>query len=676
MGESSKPGAQHKNRKWLIIGGVFAVILLTIGGVTGYTYWQGEQRKEQAHQTAQTFVEALENQDYEQLSAMLSESSLEEAAYTREEVVERYETIYGGIGASELQAADIQLAEEKETDAFSLQYDLHMTTSLGKLAPQTHQTSLQETEEGFTVDWDTSLIFPEMAAGDTVQITMQTGERGNIFDRHGELLAGKAPAWEAGLYPASLGEGDEREENLEAIADAFDTSTEHLENLLSASWVTAETFVPVTIVEEADRAEIPGVLYQETTARAYPLGEAGAHLIGYTGEVFAEDLEENPTLQPGDIIGKSGLEATFDDRLRGGKGGTIAVLNADGETKTVLQEAPVEDGEDITITIDRTMQQTYFDAFDGESGAAVVTEPTTGELLVLTSSPSYDPTAMARGISAEAYQTYAEDERAPFLPRYTARYAPGSTFKVITGAIGLDSGTTTTEETQTITGYEWQKDESWGDHVIRRVQNRPTEVNLEEAYVFSDNIFFAREALEMGAETFMDGLAQFPFGETFDLPISMNPAQITNSGSFDNEMLLADTAYGQGQLLMSPLHQAIFYSPFATGGDLVFPALERTEEEPESIQPITPESADTVKNYLVQVVKNPNGTAHALNEAPVTIAAKTGTTEIQSQEEADRMDVNGFLLAFDAEEQSYLSVILVEDAEGVDVVRQFSSVVN
>jgi len=666
---------RSNRRKWLIIGGVLTVIVLVVGAVIGYTYWQDEQRSNQAVEAGQRFVENVENQNYEEIAAMLSESSLEEKNYTREEVQERYQTIFGGIGASDLYADNIQIIENEKTDEFSLQYDLHMTTSLGELSPQSYQTALVETEDNFLVEWDTALIFPEMDTGDTVQISMQTGERGNIFDRNGELLAGKAPAWEVGLYPALLGDGEEREENLEAIADTFDTSTEQLENLLSASWVSDETFVPVTLVDEDDRPELPGVLYQETTARAYPLGEAGAHLIGYTGEVFAEDIEEDPTLQPGDIIGKSGLEATFEQRLRGEKGGTINIFDADGDMKTVLQEASVSDGEDITITIDRALQNTYFETFDGESGAAVVTEPDTGELLVLTSSPSYDPLLMARGISAEAYQAYADDEATPFLPRYTARYAPGSTFKAITGAIGLDNGTTTVEKTHTITGYEWQMDESWGEHVITRVQNQPTEVNLEDAYVYSDNIYFAREALEMGADNFMTGLEKFPFEESFDLPIPMNPAQITNSGSFDNERLLADTAYGQGQLLMSPLHQAVFFSPFATGGDLVFPTLESNEEMPERIQPVTAESADTVRDLLVQVVENPNGTAHALSEASGPIAAKTGTTEIQSQDE-DRMDVNGFLLAFDAQEQSFLSLILVENAEGVDVVQQFSSLFN
>ena len=135
--------------------------------------------------------------------------------------------------------------------------------------------------------------------------------------------------------------------------------------------MTEESFVPFTIADEGETPELTGVVYQETTVRGYPLAEAGAHLIGYTGEVFAEDIEEDPTLQPGDVIGKSGLEAAYDDRLRGNKGGKINILNSAGEEKTTLQETVVENGEDITITIDSLLQEQYYNGLDGQSGAAV-----------------------------------------------------------------------------------------------------------------------------------------------------------------------------------------------------------------------------------------------------------------------------------------------------------------
>lgn len=665
---------KNKNKKWLYIGIAVAAVVLIVGAIFGYNYWSQVRREEQANQTAQNFIAQIEDQNYKNLAASVSESSLEETGYSREEVQERYETIYGGIGASDIIAKNVNLTEDEESSEYALAYDLQMTTSLGDLSPQSYQTTFQEVDNEFQVNWNPSLIFPEMKVGDSVRINYTSGERGSILDRDGELLAGPGPVWEAGLYPELLGEDEERIENLQTIAETFNTDVEYLENELSAAWVTPESFVPFTLVEDGETPELTGVMYQETSARTYPLGEAGAHLIGYIGEVFAEDIEEDPTLQAGDVIGKSGLEATFDDRLRGNRGGEITIQNSEREVQQTLQEAPVEDGENITLTIDSSMQQEYYNQFGDSSGAATVTDPTTGELLVLTSSPSYDPTLMARGISAEDYEEYTDNPAMPFLPRYTARYAPASTFKVITAAIGLDTNTTTLDETRSITGLQWQKDGSWGDYQVTRVSDQPTEVSLEDALIYSDNIFFAQEALEMGAETYMNGLNEFPFGESFELPMSMESAQITNDGSFDSEMLLTDTSFGQGELLMSPIHQAIFYSPFANNGELIFPKIELDADAPESMQPISEEAASTVNDILIDVVEDPAGTAHILSDSSLTLAAKTGTGEFQSAEVENENDINGFLLNYDAAEQSFLSVIMVEDTGGSNVAEQFSSV--
>lgn len=674
MDNFSRIQNKKTKKKWIIVGIAVVAVALIIGGVIVYNNWQEKQRQQLIDETVATYIEAVESQDYAQITNLASKESLEEIDYTTEEAQERYTAIYTGIGVADVTAENIQVTEDEETNEINLKYDLHMTTSLGKLTSQSYETTLREAEDDFAIDWHTNLIFPEMEPGDTVRILFESGDRGNIYDRNGELLAGKVDVWQAGLYPAALGEGDDRANNLEAIADEFETSTDQLENLLAAEWVIEESFVPVTIVEEGQTPELTGVLYQETTVRGYPLGEAGAHLVGYTGEVFAEDIEADPTLQPGDDIGKSGLEYTFDKRLRGNKGGSIRILNSDEEEKSILQEAPVENGENITLTINASLQEEYFNGFNGESGAAVVTEPTSGELLVLTSSPSFDPTLMARGISTEAYQAYTENEESPFLPRYTARYAPGSTFKAITGAIGLDEGVTTLEKSHTITGYEWKKDESWGDFGITRVNDEPTEVNLADALIYSDNIFFAREALEMGAETYLNGLKKFPFEETLELPLNMEPAQISNSGSFDHERLLADTAYGQGELLMSPIHQAVFYGAVANSGQLVYPQLELEEEPAEITQPISQKSAETMSGLLTDVVESSVSSTYALNESARTLAAKTGTTEFQSSVDENSNEIDGFLLAYDAEEQSFLTVILVEGGWGSDVVDQFSSI--
>lgn len=669
---------QPSNKKWLfILLGVVLFLAIAGGGYIAFSRWQEQQaaqrRLEEAEATVNQYIAALEEQNVEQLASLLSEASLEGVEYTREEVQARYEAIFSGIGASEIEASDVLLHLNEETDVFELDYVLSMDTSLERLDGLHYETTLEELDESFAVNWHIALIFPEMEAGDSVRLSYDEGSRGNIYDRHGNMLAGEGTAWQAGLYPASLGEGEERESNLSRIAQEFGRSVESLENLLNQSWVNEESFVPVMIVSEGDRPELPGVLYQQTSARIYPLAEAAAHLTGYVGEVNAEDLDENPTLQAGDIIGKSGLEATFDEELRGSKGGRIYIETEDGDVRTVLVENEIQNGSNITLTIDMDMQQAMFERFEGDPGAVVVTDPHSGEILVATSSPSYDPNIFARGISSEEYAVYSENEDSPFLARYAARYAPGSTFKSITAMVGLETGVTTPGKVHTINGLRWAPDDpSWGSHQITRVNDSVSEVDFETALVLSDNIYFAREALEMGEDTYLNGLNEFPFGANMDLPITMQAAQISNSGALENDQLLADTAYGQGQNLMSPIHQAIFYSPIVNEGELVFPKLVVSEEESDRITPVSAETATQVREALIQTVSSSRGTAHRLADVPFTMGAKTGTAEIMGNEGENV--TNGFLYAFDAEDHAFSFVGFLEGYSSGDVVERFAPV--
>ena len=141
----------------------------------------------------------------------------------------------------------------------------------------------------------------------------------------------------------------------------------------------------------------------------------------------------------------------------------------------------------------------------------------------------------------------------------------------------------------------------------------------------------------------------------------MNPAQISNSGTLDSEGMLADTAFGQGELLLSPIQQAVTYTPFANNGKLVYPKLTADQETAEIKQPVTPESAAIVKEDLVQTVQKEYGSSHKLAVIDQKTAAKTGTAETrESETEGEDAETNGFLMAFDAENSSYLMVAMIE----------------
>lgn len=667
MRNSNKKG--KKLPIWALISIAVAVLLVIGGGIIGYAAWSDSRDEAAAQETADTFIAALEKQDYASMSQVVSEESLTAIDYTRDSMAERYETVYGGVGAAELKISDLSLTQDEETDQYTLSYKVNMETALGTLDEKQYETTLSKVENDYQVDWNTHLIFPDMEPTDKISLTTTVGERGDILDKNGSPLATEGNSWQAGMQPSSLGEGDQRTTNLEKIAETYDVTVEELENLLEQAWVTPDSFVPFKVMaQDAELTQVTGVLYQEITARTYPLNEAAAHLIGYVGEVSAEDIEKNPTLRTGDTIGKSGLEATYDERLRGQKGGRIEIQTTDGELKTVLQETEVQNGEDITLTIDAQMQQNAYDQLTGESGSVVFMNPTDGSLLALVSTPSYDANLMSSGISSEDYQAYVDDPMSPFLARYAAGYAPGSTFKVVTAGIGLDAGTIVPEETQEISGLSWQKDASWGDYKVTRVKDVAS-VNLADAFAYSDNIYFAREALEMGSDTYVAGLKNYIFGEDLKLPIAMNPAQISNSGTLDSEGMLADTAFGQGELLLNPIQQAVSYTSFANNGNLVYPKLTADQETVEPKQTVTPESAAIIKEDLVQAVQKEYGSSHKLAVIDQKIAAKTGTAETrESETEGEDAETNGFLLAFDAENSSYLMVAMIEGESSGSVI--------
>lgn len=654
---------------WAIISIVVALLAVIGGGIYGYTVWAEARDEKAAQKKADTFIAALEKQDYTAMSKVVSEKSLTAIDYTKESMIERYETVYGGVGAAELKVSELSLTQEKGADHYTLSYKVNMETALGKLEEKNYETTVSKVADDYQVDWNTHLIFPDMEPKDKIAITTTVGERGDILDKNGSPLATEGTSWQAGLQPSTLGEGEQKTSTLKKVAETYDVKVEELEKLLEQGWVTPDSFVPFKgMAQDAELPQVPGVLYQETMARTYPLNEAASHLIGYVGEVSAEDIEKDPTLRTGDVIGKSGLEATYDDRLRGQKGGRIEIQTSDGELKTVLQETEVKNGEDITLTIDTDIQKAAYDQLTGESGSAVFMNPTDGSLLALVSTPSYDANLMSSGISSEEYQAYVEDPKSPFLARYASGYAPGSTFKVITAGIGLDAGTIIPTETQKIEGLSWQKDASWGDYKVTRVKDNPS-VNLADAFAYSDNIYFAREALEMGAKVYQDGLKNYIFGEDLKLPIAMNPAQISNSGTLDSEGLLADTAFGQGELLLNPIQQAVSYTPFANGGKLVYPKLTADQETAESKQAVTPESAAIIKEDLVQTVEKAYGSSHKLAVIDKQIAAKTGTAETKESEiEGEDAETNGFLLAFDAENSSYLMVAMIEGKSSGSVI--------
>ncbi|BDP63941.1 TPA: penicillin-binding transpeptidase domain-containing protein [Enterococcus faecium] len=661
MKRSDKHG---KNRTGAYIAGAVILIAAAGGGYFYYQHYQETQAVEAGEKTVEQFVQALNKGDYNKAAEMTSKKAANKSALSEKEILDKYQNIYGAADVKGLQISNLKV-DKKDDSTYSFSYKAKMNTSLGELKDLSYKGTLDRNDGQTTINWQPNLVFPEMEGNDKVSLTTQEAARGNIIDRNGEPLATTGKLKQLGVVPSKLGDGGEKTANIKAIASSFDLTEDAINQAISQSWVQPDYFVPLKIIDGATPELPAGATIQEVDGRYYPLGEAAAQLIGYVGDITAEDIDKNPELSSNGKIGRSGLEMAFDKDLRGTTGGKLSITDADGVEKKVLIEHEVQNGKDIKLTIDAKAQKTAFDSLGGKAGSTVATTPKTGDLLALASSPSYDPNKMTNGISQEDYKAYEENPEQPFISRFATGYAPGSTFKMITAAIGLDNGTIDPNEVLTINGLKWQKDSSWGSYQVTRVSSDASQVDLKTALIYSDNIYAAQETLKMGEKKFRTGLDKFIFGEDLDLPISMNPAQISNEDSFNSDILLADTGYGQGELLINPIQQAAMYSVFANNGTLVYPKLIADKETKDKKNVIGETAVQTIVPDLREVVQDVNGTAHSLSALGIPLAAKTGTAEIKEKQDVKGKE-NSFLFAFNPDNQGYMMVSMLENKEDDD----------
>ena len=645
-----------------IIGGVAAAIVIIAGGFGLYHWYQGKTEADAVQATAQTYTQAFAKRQYGKAVKQVDTSHLTGPGwhYTAKTLAARNQAVFDRVGASDIKITNVK-TKKYDSKTYELSFTANMNTKIGKLSAQHYEAPIVKVGDNWRIQWSPRLLFPSMDGKDTVQIDLIAATRGQIYDRNNQLLAKNGDVTQAGLVPGKLGTGADRTANLEKIAAAWDVKVTSLETLLKQSWVTDDTFVPVKIV--TDSPVMTGAAYQTIGSRTYPLGEAAAQLIGYVGTATADDIRKDPTLTANSKIGKTGLEQIYDKQLRGTDGGQISIQNGDNIHPLLTKKAV--NGKSLKLTIDANQQKTAYTQLAGKVGSVVTMNPTNGELLTLASSPSYDPNAFVNGISQTDYDKYANNTSLPFLSRFAQRYAPGSTFKMLTAAIALQNKTITPDTTKSISGLKWQKDSSWGDYKVTRTVDAASE-NMTQALVNSDNIWFAQVALKMGASAYLKGLAPL-FKTQADLPLTMKKAQISNSGKLASETLLADTAYGQGQLLLSPIEQAAMYSTIANGGTMQQPTLIQGTKGKRTSSVLQANAANTVKTALTHVVSDQAGTAHNLAIDGHTIAAKTGTAELKQKQDTDGKE-NGFLVAMDADKNTYLTVALIEGTGSDDVV--------
>jgi penicillin-binding protein 2 len=492
-----------------------------------------------------------------------------------------------------------------------------------------------------------------LAEENRVNIRLLAPERGLIHDRLGRLLAGNKQSYRVIITREDAGNV---EETLTRLTHLLPLRPFDVERMLKEI-KRRRSFVPVTILDQlewGDLAKIsvnapalPGISVEVGLSRSYPLAEDFAHIIGYVGPVSERDLtkitDPDPVLQiPKFQIGKIGVERWSENILRGQAGSKRIEVNALGRVMRELERTESMPGADIRLTIDAALQNFTQARLVDKSAAAVVIDVTNGDILAISSAPSFDPNFFVDGISQVNYNILTQDEHRPLANKAVqGAYPPGSTFKMVTALAALDAGVIRPEDKIFCPGYYelggrrfhcWQH----GGHGT---------VNLTDALEKSCDVFFYEVAQKVGIDKIAKVGHRLGLGQRHELTMSsisngVMPDKDWKKAKYQQEWRVGDTinaSIGQGYVLTTPLQLAVMTARLSTGKNIVPRLIMRVNEGPQR----EPEKSDlgfqlhhikAMRKGMFDAVNSERGTARGsrIQDPAMKMAGKTGTSQVRN----------------------------------------------
>ncbi len=637
---------------------------------------------EQAEQVAQTFLKAWTDADYPSMYTLISPNSRE--VYSEEAFVQDYQETALQLTLISLETAITSSLRQGTTAA--IQYDVRFQTELfGVIEDLGRTMRLIETPEGWRVAWSRMDIFDGLAEGARLIRQQTLPSRGNIYDRNGKVLAdqnGRA----IGIYLV--------QQDMASVDECINLLSRVLRREVASLQRTFSQYLPETRflvaeidpetyqIEEANLRQYCDVgddPYDTTirNTRRY-FGELAPHVVGYVGQIQPEQLAEYERKgYPRDaLIGQTGVEKAFESYLAGKPGGQLVILSPEGVTLRKIAEAPPEPGQSVYLTIDRDLQAAVQNAFveaynyasgtwgpTSPGGAAVVMDIKTGEVLAAVSYPWFDPSLFnPDSLLQDRAQRISDLEiswRTPLLNRVTlGKYPPGSTFKIISTAAGLDSGVYTANTGYTCTG-RWYG-QTYGDGLPYRTDWLPTGhgyVNFSHALTYSCNSYY----WQLGVNLYNhDPQILSKYAYKMGLGVATGQDVLPEeTGQIPNEELIfrlearqwsisdiLNLVIGQGPIQVTPLQMVRMTAAIANGGKMLKPLfvskVQLVGEEPVYVAEPTvlaeldfdPEVFELIRKGMCDVTLDPNGTARYIFEewykfqgTEVIVCGKTGTAQ-------------------------------------------------
>ncbi len=477
--------------------------------------------------------------------------------------------------------------------------------------------------------------------------------RGRLFDREGRLLVDNYSSVSCFLLREQL-----RDADLPMIASGLHLQPEQLDYVLR-HFQYAPKYQPIPLKQditpdeqafiEAHRTELPELDTLEEQRRLYPRDGFAAHLIGYVGEISEQDLNlpKYAFYEPGDVVGKSGVEQAYDSLLRGVDGSRDIVVNSHGRELGRLGEELAKPGQDLKLTIDLDIQTAAEKAMEGKNGAMVAMDPHTGEILAMVSRPNFDPNEFAVRLSKTYWNKIITDPEHPLLNKaIQAQVAPGSTFKIIMSVAGLEEGIAQTEHVNCGGGMDF-----YGHYY--HCDKRHGAVDIDHAIPWSCDVFYYVLAQRLGIDTIARYASALGLGQKtgIDLPEEASgtlPSTAWKMKNFHQQWYAGETisvGIGQGAVAATPMQMARALSGVASGGALRRPHVISTDQIPadqrEAFRESFPGSGDRtvpIKTDNWQTITEgmaaatTTGTAFASHLEGIDFAGKTGTAQVMSHD--------------------------------------------
>ncbi|MBR0567348.1 penicillin-binding protein 2 [Azoarcus sp. L1K30] len=486
--------------------------------------------------------------------------------------------------------------------------------------------------------------------------------RGMIVDRNGVVLARNYAAYTLEITPARTNGLEQTIDALSEVLTIDARDRRRFRKLLEESRSFESVPIRNRLSDEevarfiAQRYRFPGVDVQARLFRDYPLGASASHVVGYIGRINQRDLEridegeDAANYRGSDYIGKSGLELSYETELHGKTGFEQVEVNAGGRAVRRLSSTPAVTGSDLELTLDMELQKIAETAFGNRRGALVAIEPTTGGVLALVSTPTFDPNLFVDGISTQDWKELNDSPDHPLLNRaiYSA-YPPGSTFKPFMGLAGLTTGKRTAAQTIADPGYfnfagHRFMDDKVGGHGV---------VDLHKSIVVSCNTYYYQLANDLGIDGIANFMAQFGLGARTGLDLPGEAEGVLPSPAWKKKRFrrpeqqrwfggeTISVGIGQGYNAYTPLQMANAVAALVNDGKVFRPHVVRYVVdtrtgnkrmiEPEPVRQIAlkPEHVAAVRRAMVEVNKSGTG-ARAFAGAPYEVGGKTGTAQVYS----------------------------------------------